>query len=396
MKKITSLLLSIICVLSLLAGCEKKTDESKIITTSPETVCYQPDLRIVTTVFPVYDWVRQILGDRLQDTELTLLLKNGVDLHSYQPTTDDLVAISNADIFIYVGGHSDTWVEDALRNEGNPNRIEIDLFDVLGDSLKPLVVTEGMEHHHDHHHEHDDDEQCHEHCDASAEDPSHDHHEEHDDHHDGHDEHHDHHEEHHEHHEEHPHEENCHEHHHDHDSEKDEHVWLSLVRAKQSVTAIAKEIAQADPDHRQEYFNNADQYAAQLEDLHRQYAKTVSDSRLDTLIFADRFPFFYLADDYGLKYYAAFTGCSAESEASFETVALLAEKLDTLQISSLLTIENRSHRIPETVLDTCKNKDIAVLVLNSLQSVTAEDLGNGITYLNTMENNLTVLREALS
>ena len=401
MKKITSLLLSIFCVLSLLAGCGTKIDESQTVTTSPETVSYQPDLRIVTTVFPVYDWVRQILGDRLQDTELTLLLKNGVDLHSYQPTTDDLVAISNADIFIYVGGHSDTWVEDALGNEGNPNRIEIDLFDVLGDSLKPLVVTEGMEHNHDHHHhDHADDGQCDEHCDASAEDPHHDHHEEHDDH----DEHHDHHDEHHEHHEHHDgheehhehHEEDCNGHHHDHDSEKDEHVWLSLVRAQQSVTAIAEEIAQADPDHRQEYLKNADQYAAEMEDLHRQYAKAVSDSRLDTLIFADRFPFFYLADDYGLKYYAAFTGCSAESEASFETVALLAEKLETLQIGSLLTIENRSHMIPETVLETCKNKDIAVLVLNSLQSVTAEDLRNGMTYLNAMENNLTILREALS
>lgn len=366
MKKIISILLSVFLITALFAGCGK-TETSG----SSAASAHDDKLKIVTTIFPTYDWVREIVGENSETADITLLLKNGVDLHSYQPSAEDMVAISNADVFVYVGGHSDSWVSDALQNAANPDRIVINLFDVLKDTLKPLVMTEGMEDRHEHH-GHDD----HEHDDH---DHDHDHEHEHDEHEHDHD--HDH---------EHEHEHDEHEHHHN-----DEHVWLSLPRAKAAVHAIAKQIAQADPAHASAYQSNTEAFEAELEALDQEYRNAAAGGKTNTLVFTDRFPFFYMADDYGLQYYAAFTGCSAESEASFETVALLAQKIDALGIANVITIENRSHKIPETVIENTKTKDQNILVMNSLQSVTSEQIQAGLTYLDAMKSNLDVLKTAL-
>ena len=301
-------------------------------------------LKVVATIFPEYDWVREIVGVDNKNVELKLLLKNGVDLHSYQPSSEDMLAIAEADVFIYVGGHSDKWVDSALKNSSNPDRVNIDLFDILRTSLKPLVVTEGMEHHHhdaDEHHHHDADE------------------------------------------------------HHHHDDEYDEHVWLSLPRTKSAVQAIAEKIVQADPDHGIIYRENAKKYLDKLEKLDEEYRLTISKGSTDTIVFGDRFPFFYLADDYGLHYYAAFTGCSADSEASFATVACLAQKIDQLGLNYIFTIENSKHRIAETVVENTHSKNQKILVMNSLQSVTEQEIASGLTYLSVMRNNLEALKTAL-
>ena len=340
-KKIISVLLTAVLAAVLFAGCGKRQDAPV------QTEGSSDKFQIVTTVFPVYDWVREIVGqeDSHTDTEVTLLLKNGVDLHSYQPSAEDLTAMANADVFIYIGGHSDDWVADALKNEGNPNRVVINLFDVLNDSLKPLARSEGMEHYHDH--------------DEDMED-----HDDHDD--------------------------------HDEDrDEYDEHIWLSLPRAKTAVLAMADAMAKANPALADTYRSNAKEYAAKLLSLHQNYGDAVKAATVNTLVFADRFPFFYMADDYGLQYYAAFTGCSAECEASFETVAVLAHKMDELGIQNVMTIENRTHGIPETVIENTKDKNQHILTMNSLQSVTEKQIMDGMTYLDVMESNLDVLKTAL-
>ena len=330
MKKYLTLILTALMIVVLPVGCKKDNTEK---------VTQADTLKIVTTIFPEYDWVRQIAGDNIEHTDIQLLLKNGVDLHSYQPNTKDLTAISEADIFIYVGGHSDTWVEDALKDPVNKERIVINLFDVLDGELKPMMETEGMEHHH-----HED-------------------HEDHDDHH--------------------------------HEDEYDEHVWLSLPRAVKAVDFIAEEMGKADKDRAKDYRENADKYIYELESLDQEYRQVIDDGTINTLIFADRFPFFYMTDDYGLYYYAAFSGCSADAEASFETISILANKIDELGLKHVLTIENRSHRIPETVIEHTKTGDQTILTLNSLQSVTEQDLKDGINYMDVMTDNLQILSEAL-
>lgn len=333
MKKTISVLLSILLLAALFTGCGKTEKSGRSASIEREGT-----LKIVTTIFPVYDWTREIVGENIENVDLTLLLKNGVDLHSYQPSSAELVAIADADVFVYVGGHSDAWVADALKNESNPDRITINLFEVLGDTLKPLVLSEGMEHHHDDNHD---------------------------------------------------------DHNHHHDEESDEHIWLSLARAKASVHALADQFAKADPAHAEIYQANARNYETKLDALDQEYRIASISGHTDTLLFADRFPFFYMADDYGLNYYAAFTGCSAESEASVETVTFLAQKMDELGLKNVLTIENRTHKIPETIIESTKTKNQNILIMNSLQSVTEKQIMEGMTYLDAMKSNLDVLKTAL-
>ena len=307
-------------------------------------------LSIVTTIFPEYDWVISILGENKDDAEVTMLLDNGVDLHSYQPTAEDILKITTCDMFVYVGGESDEWVDDVLKQATNKDMVVIDLLDVLGDSVKEEEVVEGMEHEHDHEHEHEEGEE-------------HDHDEDHD----------------------HEHEE----------PEYDEHVWLSLRHAQVICRKIESELEKLNPDHKEAYKKNLDAYISELQKLDAEYKDVVEQSSCKTILFADRFPFRYFADDYGLSYYAAFTGCSAESEASFETIAFLSEKVDELDLPAVLTIENAKHKIAETVLENSSGKERKILVMDSLQSTTSEDLRNGKTYLSVMKSNLDVLKEAL-
>ena len=341
MKRIIPLCLALIMTVGLLAGCGKQNEPAA----SDET-----RLRVVTTIFPEYDWVREILGDKADNAEVTMLLDNGADLHSYQPTADDIVKISECDLFIYVGGESDDWVDDALKNAANKNMKVVNLLEALGDSVKTEEVVEGMqEEKHDHDHDHED---ADEHDDAK-------------------------------------------EHDHEEEAEYDEHVWLSLKNAQTLCSAISGVLQQIDPDNKDTYAANASAYIKKLSALDADYQAAVNAATRKTVLFGDRFPFRYLAEDYGLRYYAAFAGCSAESEASFETISFLAGKVDELNLPCVLTIEGVQHKIAETIVRNTAAKNQKVLTMDSMQSTTSKDAANGTTYLSVMERNLSVLKEAL-
>ena len=315
-------------------------------------------IKVVTTIFPEYDWAKQIIGEKADDVELTLLLSNGVDLHSFQPSVKDIAKIQEADIFVYVGGESDEWVENVLKNTKNKNMKAVNLLEVLGDRVKAEEVVEGMESEHDHEHGHE-----HEHDD------------------DDHDEHH--------------HDEHDHDHDDEEDEELDEHVWLSLKNTQILTAAICDALCQADSKNADTYKKNLASYNAKLSDLDSKYEAAVKAAGKNTLLFGDRFPFRYMVDDYGLKYYAAFSGCSAESEASFKTIVFLSEKVNELGLNSVCQIESGNGKIAKTVISNSKNKKAKVLVFDSLQSTTAKQIKKGATYLGAMEKNLEVLKEAL-
>ena len=328
MKKLLALVLSALVLTSLLVGCG--STESR-----------KADVKVVTTIFPIYDWVREIAQDDA-DINLDLLLDNGVDLHSYQPSAKDIVDISDCDIFIYVGGESDKWVDDTLKQANNKNMTVLNLMDILGDKAKEEEVKEGMQA--------DEDE-----------------HEKGEEHKEGEEEH-----------------------------EYDEHVWLSLKNSSLFVDKIAEALGKVDTQHASDFTANAADYKNKLNELDKQYQDAVDKASVKTLLFGDRFPFRYLTDDYQLDYYAAFVGCSAETEASFETITFLAGKADELQLKAIMQIETSDGSIAKTVHDNTKTKDQTILTLDSLQSVTSERAKNGETYLSIMTANLDVLKEALA
>jgi putative adhesion lipoprotein len=271
-----------------------------------------------------------------------MLLDNGVDLHSYQSTINDIAKISDCDMFIYVGGESDGWVNDTIKNAKNDKMKVINLLEVLGDSVKTEELIEGMqEEEHDHHHEEITEEK------------------------------------------------------HEHEEEKDEHVWLSLKNAKILCKVIADNLSEIDPKNKDIYSANVSAYIEKLSALDEEYKKMVNGSNRKIVLFGDRFPFRYLVDDYGIDYYAAFVGCSVETEASFETVAFLSKKTDELKLPCVLTIEGANHKIAETIIANTYSKNQKVLTMDSMQSTTSSDVKNGITYISVMEKNLDILREAL-
>jgi len=337
------------------AYCATAAEDDSAAPASPEP------LRVVATIFPAWDWAREVVGDE-PGVELTLLLDDGVDLHSYQPTAHDLKTIAESDLFIHVGGESDEWVASALAAAPNPRRRVLDLLSSLGDAAKTEVLVEGMEHahHHDHGEAHEDHE-AEENHDA----------------------------------EEHEHEHEHEDHNHEEEAELDEHVWLSLRHAQTLVTAIAEALASLDGAHADAYRARAAAYRGQLASLDRDYAAVVAAAPRKTLVVADRFPLRYLADDYGLAYFAAFSGCSAESEASFRTVLFLAGKADELAARSLLVLEGREHRIAESVRSAAKTKPLDLAIFDSMQSTTAQQAAAGATYLGTMRRNLSALSDAL-
>ena len=243
------------------------------------------------------------------------------------------MSISSCDIFIHVGGESDKWVEDALDEAVNKDMQVIDLMELLGDSAKEEEIKEGME--------------------AEKEE-------------DGDDE-----------------------------VEYDEHVWLSLKNAKVVCSAISEALSKADPDNAADYSSSLDDYTKKLDDMDESFRAVTENAENKTLIFGDRFPFRYLFDDYGLDYYAAFVGCSAESEASFSTISFLSDKLNELECDTIFTIENSDKSIAEAVIRNSDRKDCTVAELNSIQSVSMNDVNSGVTYLSLMQQNCDVLAEYL-
>ncbi len=355
MKKYIFILYVCIFGLFSMTGCGNSAANTSAAEPSADTLVAEPasseGLSIVTTIFPEYDWVREILGENPSNAEITLLLDSGVDLHNYQPTTEDILKIANCDLFIYVGGESDEWVEDALKEATNQDMVVINLLESLGDKVKEEEIVEGMEaDEHEHEHEHEDGDE-----------------------HEG---------------EEHEHEE-------EEGPEYDEHVWLSLNNANVLVDVIRDAIISIDSANSPVYTDNAKAYTDKLSALNEEYVKVTDEASVKTVLFGDRFPFRYLVDDYGLSYYAAFVGCSAETEASFETVVFLANKVDELSLPSIMTIDGSDKKIAETIKENTTSKDQEILTIDSMQSTTAEDISKGATYLSIMEGNLEVLKQAL-
>ena len=522
MKKFGQFLLVSALSAALLAGCggSKKAESSAAGSSEAKTESMAASgqkLKVVATIFPEYDWVKAVLGDKAENAELTLLLKSGVDLHSFQPSAEDIAKISEADLFIYVGGESDGWVDDALKEAKNKNMKVINLMEVLGDKAKEEEMKEGMqESEHEHEHSHDKEVSTFEDSEVKdralsdwkgewqsayplaksgaldeafkekaektgkmtaeeykayylkgyetdiakinidgdtisftdesgktvksaykylgtyiqnwstgtkaamyrfeAEDknsgapiyveindhmiepakPEHFHirfsnesfdaikdpesywptfypaamtAEEVNDELAGHD-----------HHEE---------------TEYDEHVWLSLKNAELYVNKIAEDLSALDAANAENYKKNAEAYVKQLSELDTQYADVVKNAANKYLLFGDRFPFRYLVDDYGLDYSAAFVGCSADTEASFETVRFLAEKVDEKKLNNILVIENSDQKIANTIQQNTQEKNQKILVLDSMQSVTEKNIADGETYLGVMQKNLEVLKQAL-
>ncbi|MFI3172665.1 MAG: metal ABC transporter substrate-binding protein [Eubacteriales bacterium] len=350
--------LSFLATSMLLVACA--TTDSDITTdnttqnTTENTEVIHETLNIVASSFHEYDWLTQVVGEENTSFNISLLIDSGVDLHNYEPTVDDIATITSSDLFIYNGGESDTWAEDII--SANPELNSINILETLGDNVQTEVLVEGMEAH-DHDHDDDATEEEHDHDDDATE-------------------------------EEHDHDDDA--------TEEDEHVWLSLNNASIVCEYYAEILGSLDPENADTYKANAQNYIEQLESLDLEYAEMVSTAARDTIIVTDRFPFLYLFNDYDINYYAAFSGCSAETEASFETIIFLAEKTAEYNVNYLLIIDNGLESLASTVATNSSNSDVEILVLDSMQSVTREDIDAGVTYYSIMESNLEVLRLALA
>ncbi len=308
---------------ALFTGCGSTDAESK-----------NGKLNIVCTNFSEYDWTKNIIGDT-DSANITYLLESGIDIHNYQPSVDDMVTISNCDMFIYVGGESESWVDDALKNSINKDMKVIKLFDSVQESLKKEEITDEMEHENEHSHVEDE-------------------------------------------------------------PEYDEHVWLSVRNAQTICSSICDDLCGLDPANADKYKANLAEYDLRLKELDESFCDMVESASTKTVLFGDRFPFRYFVEDYGLDYFAAFAGCSAESEASFETIAKLANKLDTLQLDTVFTIDNSDDSLAKSIINNSKSRTASVEKLNSLQSVTKKDISAGASYISIMQDNLDTLKKVLN
>ena len=335
MKKFAAFVMVVFAVALALSACGMDSNAKSLA---------NKKVSVVATIYPQYDWLKNILGEYADKVDLKLLIKNGTDLHSYKPSAQDIASIANADLVVYVGGESDEWIEKALEATPKAGRMQVNLMQVLGDRVKEEEVVEGMqaeeeaeEHEGEHHH--------HEHAEAP---------------------------------------------------ENDEHIWLSLKNAQVLVKNLAESVSKIDTANAPVYRANAIIYASKLHDLDWAYDSTVSNASQKTILFGDRFPFRYMVDDYGIKYYAAFVGCSAESEASFETVAFLAGMMDSLSLPVIFTIDGSRSNVALAVRNASKNsKSVPVLQLNSMQSVTDEQIRSGVDYMSIMKSNLETLKKGL-
>lgn len=343
MRKRILLLLAVLMAASFIWGCDNKNSD-----VSYNTEINDDKIHIVATIFPEYDWIKNIIGDNPGGLDVTMLLESGVDLHNFQASAEDILKVASCDVFIYIGGESDFWVKDALKESVNDDMIVLNLIEILGDKAKVEELAEGMQ---------DD-----EHDDVYEEEST---------------------------------ERENEEEHAEEDDEYDEHIWLSLKNAVILCESIEEAIGKVDPENASIYRSNLESYINELNALDDEYKEAISQGNKNTLLFADRFPFRYLVDDYGLNYYAAFKGCSAETEASFETITFLTEKVNELGLDKVLVIEGRDHKIADTIIQNTERKNQDVLTLNSMQGITINDVESGASYLGIMRDNLKIIEEAL-
>ena len=308
-------------------------------------------ISVVATIFPQYDFVRQIAGENV---ELKMLLKPGEETHSYEPTPQDIIAIQNSDLFIYVGGENDAWVEDILESMPDNGRKTLKLVDCV-DTVEEEHV-EGMKEERGHDHdeddaEHEEDEEEHEEHGQHGQEDTHSVH------------------------------------------EIDEHVWTSPVNAIKIVEQIKEELCEIDSENASDYEENAEAYVAQLKELDQEFQDVVDHSKRKLMIFGDRFPFRYFAEAYDLDYYAAFSGCASDTEPSAATMAFLINKVQDEKINTILKMELSNENIAKAIAEAT-NADVKEFY--SCHNLTAEQFENGETYLSLMEKNVETLREVLN
>ena len=336
MKRILILLITAALVTTCLSGCTRKNDDMESET-----------LTIVTTIFPQYDFARQIVGDK---AELIMLLKPGAESHSYEPTPQDIKAIQACDLFIYTGGENDVWVDDILSSMGDKKPDTLKLVDCVPTVTEEIV--DGMEHEHAHEHEHEDETQGHEDETQGHEGETQ-----------------------------------------GHEGEMDEHVWTSPKNAIEIVKEMTALIIEKDPEYAAIYTERSSNYITELEELDASFRELVDSAKRKTILFGDRFPFRYLADAYGLSYFAAFTGCSTETEASAATVAFLVNKVKDEEIPVVFTIELSSGKIADSI---CEATGAVKMTLYSCHNLTKEQMEAGESYLSLMGANVESLRTALN
>lgn len=283
---------------------------------------------IMSTTFAGYDWAKHVVA-ATPGYEIKNLTDSGVDLHSFNPTAATMAELAMADVIIYVGGPSDEWINDAIKNNKNPNLQVVCLMDVLKDSIVEEELKEGMM-------EEEEEEEG---------------------------------------------------------PEYDEHVWMSIKNAVTCTNAIKDAIAKATPENEKALSDNAESYIDGLTELNKKFEEATANMTHGTVVVCDRFPFRYMFDDYKIDYYAAFPGCSAESEASFETVVFLAEKVKELNVNAVCVLEGSPQEISKTVIESSGLDNVGVVTLNSLQSVTAADVEKGATYISIMTENLEALKK---
>ncbi len=296
-------------------------------------------MHVVCTTFAAYDWCQNIVGDR---ADVELLISDGSDLHGYEPTVSDKVRLLESDLVVYLGGESDAWVLDMLESEAD---IDVHARTLCLSEVEGVVLREpkrSSEDEHDHEHEH-----------VHTEGDGHDH-------------------------------------------AFDEHLWLSLENAIVCTRAIGARVSVMDKAGRDEYAQNVDTYCEKLSAMSEAYAASVAEAKNDRLLVADRNPFVYVAEDYGLAFCAAFEGCTTESEASFDTIVRLSQKADEWQSRYVIVTEGSDQRLAKSVIASSQKREMEILPLNSMQSVTKRAMLEGQTYLSVMEENLNILRLVLS
>ena len=339
--KILSVIISAALIFGMLAGCGETTNYEE-----------SGKVSIVATVFPQYDFARQIAGDR---AEINLLLKPGMEGHSYEPAPKDIIKISHCDLFLNVGGESESWLDSVLESAENKKMKVVSAMNCVSGIAEEH--SEGMTekgHSHEHEHEHEHDEECeeeheHEHGHSDEEEAEH--------------------------------------------AEYDEHVWTSPVNAIAIVNEILHALCEIDPDNAEYYTANANEYIAQLTELDGKFREVIANSPRNTLIFGDRFPLLYFVKEYGLDYYAAFPGCASETEPSAATVAFLIDKVEREDIPVIFYIELSNHKVADAIAE-CTG--IKARQFNTCHNITADDFEAGETYLSLMTANLSVLEEALN
>lgn len=323
-KRILCLILSIFICFSLFS-CDAQNEENGKI-------------KIICTLFPQYDWLKNITQGS-DAVEVSLLIANGADPHSYQPTAQDIMNISNCDLIVFVGGDSDTWVQKAIDRSNNESLKSVALTELDGMTLQNISASS---------HTHDED---------------------------GH---------------EHEHEGHSH-------GAFDEHLYLSLHNATVATEELCKILCQTDPENEALYKKNAEEYKAKISALDSSFKNDLSEKENENafMLFADRFPFVYLLSDYGISYAAAFEGCSTDASASFDTVIRLIKEADEHNAKYIAVTETSDKALAETVISSTKTKDQKIITLNSMQSVTKTQIEKGTTYLSVMEENLDLIRTAI-